>query len=460
MATATQSPHTDLRRPPGLPRGFFFGSSLDILKNPLGFFSGLAKKFPDIASYFLLWNPNIFLLSHPDHIRRVLVANQKNYVKDGFYDPLQLLLGKGLLTSEGSFWFRQRRLAQPAFHREKIAAFGSVMTETALEKVAVLEEAVKSGRKVNLHALMTGVAFRVVYRTLLGHEQGADEERIYRVFNPALSHINRLMFGIWNPPLKIPTPGNLLFRYRRGILRKIVKKVIGLRQAEGATGGDLVSLLLQVRDEDTGEGMSAAQLEDEVMTTLLAGFETTANALTWTFHLLATHPEVEKKLRDEIRSVTNGRAPSAEDMPRLSYTLQVINESLRLYPPVWAIGRRSVEADVFGECEIPGGSIAILGVHMVHRDGRFWEDPERFDPDRFSPERFTEKQKRAFMPFSAGPRICIGNNFALMEMALVLAVIVPRFRFRHVAVHRVRAEAGVTLRPRGGLWMFVARAAD
>lgn len=443
------------QRPPGLPRGLFFGSSLEILRNPLGFFSSLARKIPDIASYYLLWNPNIFLLSHPDHIRRVLVANQKNYVKDGFYDPLQLLLGKGLLTSEGSFWFRQRRLAQPAFHREKIAGFGSVMRETAAEKIAFLEAAARSGRAINLHKLMTGIAFRVVYRTLLGREEGAGEERIYRVFGPALSHINRLMFGIWNPPLQIPTPGNLLFRYRRAVLRRIVRDVIALRKAEGASGNDLVSLLLQVRDEETGEGMDEAQLEDEVMTTFLAGFETTANALTWTFHLLAGHPEVERKLRDEIKTVTNGRLPSAEDMPRLAYTLQVINESLRLYPPVWAIGRRSVEPDVFGECVIPGESITILGVHMVHHDARFWENPETFDPDRFSPERFTEKQKKAFLPFSAGPRLCIGNNFALMEMALVLAVLVPRFHFRHDRRRPVRVEAGVTLRPKNGLWMSV-----
>jgi len=460
MADSTPTLSPELKRPAGLPRGFFFGSSLDILRNPLGFFSGLARKIPDVASYHLLWNPNVFLLSHPDHIRRVLVTNQKNYVKDIFYDPLQQLLGKGLLTSEGSFWFRQRRLAQPAFHREKIAGFGSVMTETAAEKIVVLEGAVKSRKPVDLHRIMTGIAFRVVYRTLLGNEQGAGEERIYRVFNPALSHINRLMFGIWNPPLWLPTPGNLLFRRRRAVLRGIVRDVIALRKTEGGSGNDLVSLLLQVRDEDTGEGMNEAQLQDEVMTTLLAGFETTANSLSWIFHLLAAHPAVEEKLRQEIRSAVNGRMPAAEDMARLPYAMQVINESLRLYPPVWAIGRRSVEADVFGECEIPGESITILGVHMAHRDARFWENPETFDPDRFSPERFSEKQKRAFLPFSAGPRICIGNNFALMEMALVLAVLVPRFHFRQDATRRVEAEAGVTLRPKNGLWMYVERAAN
>lgn len=441
------SPLPGARVAPGL-RGPFSGFPL--LSNPLPFIEKLFREYGDVVSVRFLNFP-VFIVADPDGIKHILQDNHRNYTKSQDYAILARLLGQGLVTSEGSLWLRQRRLMQPMFHRQKIATFGAMMTDCALSMLNRWDRIVRRHEAVDVTGEMMHLTLEIVGRALLTMDLTDRADTIGRAMTIANERFGQFDVGMIAPWL--PTVKN--FRFRRAVdeLRQIVLDIIAHRRRENRDYGDLLSMLITARDEETGEAMSNEQLRDEILTLILAGHETTANALSWTWYLLSQHPEVERKLHAELDGVLDGRPPAITDLNNLNYTGMVIDEAMRLYPPVWAIGRRVIEDDEISGYAIPRGSNVMLSQWITHRHPKFWESPERFEPERFSAERATGRPRYAYFPFSGGPRQCIGNIFALTEANLVLAAVGQKFSLRLVPGHRVEPHPLVTLRPRYGLKM-------
>lgn len=439
--------------PPGPEGRFPTGNLLDYTRDHLGFLTRCAREYGDVVGLRFV-NVPVYLLNHPDHVEYVLVRNNRNFVKSRGERISLGFLGNGLLTSEGSFWRRQRRLAQPAFHRQRIDAYGKVMVECAGRMVAGWRD----GEIRDTHEDMERLTLEIVARTLFGVPLRSAE---FEEVGEALATISRRFAGrggvFFQVPEKIPTPGNL--RMRRAIrrLNALIYGIIRDRRASGEDAGDLLSMLLAARDEETGEGMTDEQLRDELMTVFIAGHETTANALSWTWHLLAGHPEVESRLIQELRAVLSGRPPVVEDLPRLRYTDMVVKESMRLYPPAWAFGRETLEDCEIGGYHVPAGTQLIMSQWVMHRDPRYYEDPGEFRPERWGDGSVEKLPKYAYFPFGGGPRLCIGQSFAKMEAVLLLATIAQRFRLRPAPGERVTPQPSITLRPRNGMRMVLEK---
>lgn len=405
----------------------------------------------DIARFRIVHQPAV-LLSHPDAIQHVLIDNARNYEKHTFgYKRMKVVLGNGLVTSEGDFWLRQRRIAQPAFHRRRIEGFADLMTRAATDMVAQWPE----DGILPLDREMMRVTLRVVGESLLSRDVSADADEVGDAIGVALEHVMKRITTPWSLPERVPTPGNLRFRRAMATLDRVVGEILSERRRAALAGeqarGDLLDMLLGSQDAETGEFMNDVQLRDEVMTIFLAGHETTAMALTWTIHLLTLHPEMQEAVAREVDEVLGGRPPTLEDFGRLALTGRVVDESMRLFPPVWVIARRAREADrVMGQ-PIEPGDYVFLSPWVTHRRAELWPDPERFDPDRFLPERSSERHRFAYFPFSGGRRKCIGDHFALLEARLILAVMLQRARFERVPGPAPIPEPLITLRPRHGL---------
>jgi cytochrome P450 len=423
-------------------------------EEPLQFLTDLARNHGDAVS-FRVGPYKTMLFAHPDAIKHVLVTRSTNYDKQTpGYDLLGGLLGKGLLTSEGEFWKRQRRIAQPAFHRRRIAAFAETMvtfTEQMLERWA---DAAALGRTIDLASEMNTLTLRIVAKTLLGTEMGPLAEEVGDAVTAVNVFVNKATTDLFARVL--PSAEHLRAREAVRTLDRIVFDLIADRRRRRDSPDDLLTMLLEARDEETGEGMSDRQLRDEVLTMFLAGHETTANTLAWTFYLLSTHPGITRRLCAELEAVIPGRSPSIEDLPRMTHLGRVVKESMRLFPPVWALERRTREADTITGYRVPANTLVILSPWVTHRHPRFWPNPEGFDPDRFTTEAEAARPRHAYFPFSTGPRQCIGNAFAMMESQLILATILPRFRPWLVPGHPVVPEPLITLRPRHGLQMGLA----
>jgi cytochrome P450 len=391
----------------------------------------------------------MFLLAHPDQVKHVLADNRANYYKGATYDNFRLLAGNGLVTSEGDFWKRQRRLAAPAFHASAIAALGEIMTGATSELLAQWDREPRA--RFDLHHAMTNLTLRIVGESLFGQDIGADSELSTPAFSVALRAVVERGNAFVSLPLAIPTPGNVRLRRALRTLDALVHGVIERYRRGDSRGGQLLSMLMNATDEETGERMDDRQLRDEVITMYLAGHETTALALTWTWHLLGHNPEAEAELQAELATVLGGRVPTIADLPNLRYTRMVLEESMRLYSPTWTIARDVREDDQIDGYRIPAGSVVMLSQYVTHRRPDFWPQPERFDPRRFEPEAVKQRHRFAYFPFSSGPRVCIGNTFTLVEGTLILATVCQRYRIRPVPGHRVVAEAQITYRPKGGL---------
>ena len=363
------------------------------------------------------------------------------------------LIGEGLFTSEGDFWRRQRRLAQPAFHRQRIESFATIMSTAGARMLDGWETAAAAGTPIDLMEHTSRVTLRVVGQALFGVDLIGEAAGVGRAMLAALQFVSEEAFSLFPSVLMVPTPRNLRFRRARAELDRVVLGIIEHRRRGGAGGDDLLAMLMEARDEETGEGMSDRQLRDEIMTFVLAGHETTAVTLAWACLLLAQHPEVGDQVRREVSSVLAGRAPALADLPRLELTRRVIDETLRLYPPVAVISRETYAADEIDGYEIPAKSGVMLSPYVTHRHPAFWHDPERFDPERFTPEQVAARPRFAYFPFSGGPRLCIGNEFALMEAQILLAMIVQRYRVDVAPGHTVQHEIRVTLRPRQPMLM-------
>jgi cytochrome P450 len=448
-ATRVAQPH-----PPGPRRRVPVLDALRMGRDPLAFLGALAEQYGDIARASL-GPETIYLLNHPDLVRDVLVTNHRNFHKGPGLERAKKLLGEGLLTSEGEFHLRQRRLAQPAFHRQRVAAYGATMASYA----AIRRERWRAGSVIDVHAEMMALTLAIVGKTLFD----ADVEQEAAEIGDALTTtFESFQFGFYLPfgeiLERLPLPPTLRFRKARARLDATIYRMIGERRRTGADRGDLLSMLLLAQDtEGDGGRMTDLQLRDEAMTIFLAGHETTANALTWTWYLLSQHPDVESRLHAEVDAALGARTPTVEDLPRLAYTRMVLAESMRLYPPAWIVGRRALAPfDVRGYT-IPPRSVVLSCQYLMHRDARWFPEPSRFDPERWTPERQAQRPKFSYFPFGAGPRVCIGEQFAWMEGVLLLATIAQRWRFRLVPGHPIALRPIITLRPKHGVRMYVER---
>jgi cytochrome P450 len=389
------------------------------------------------------------LIAHPEGIKHVLQDNHRNYRKSFDYKILARLLGQGLVTSEGSLWLKQRRLMQPMFHRQKVAGFGALMTECTLEMLDRWRRRAQQQEVFDVAQEMMRLTLHIVGRALLSMDLTAQADVIGRnmtIANEGFGDMGLSAFVPW-----LPTPDNVRFNKAARALRKIVLDIIAERRRDGRDHGDLLSMLLEVRDEETGEAMNDEQLRDEVLTLILAGHETTATALSWTWYLLSQNPDAERKLHAELDQVLDGGGASLDDLPHLNYTSMVIDEAMRLYPPVWAIGRETIADDEIMGYRVGKGCNVLLSQWLAHHHPAFWDNPNRFEPERFLAERAVGRPRYAFFPFGGGPRMCIGNLFALTEAKVVLATVARKYRLRVLADHPIEPQPLVTLRPRYGV---------
>jgi cytochrome P450 len=392
----------------------------------------------------------LHLVTHPDGVQQVLAGNAANYVKDTpFYRELAAAVGDGLLTSDGRRWRWQRRTLAPLFAHGRIADYVPVMADEAVRLRRRWTAAAGSPARVDLHAEMVEYTLRVVGRALFGAAVDEAVPSIRATF-PALSQQVRR-----RATAALPRPGRRLTAAQRALYAAVDAVVERRRRTPGGGHGDLVSLLLAARDPETGAPLSTQEVRDLLLIFLIAGHETTATALTFAWHLLGRHPDMQRRVQQEVDEVLGGRVPTAEDVPRLGYTTAVVNEALRLYPPASAFGRRSVAADRIGGYRIPPGSVVVLSPWATHRRPDLWPDPERFDPGRFGPAAASGRHRYAWFPFGGGPRACIGAQFALTEAVVATAVLLAGHELRSDAAPVPLATA-VTLRPAGPVWCQVA----
>jgi cytochrome P450 len=423
---------------------------VDFSDDRLAFYTRTAQEHGDVAA-FRLGPRRCILLSHPDYIEQVLVTESRHFRKHFALRLNRLLLGNGLLSSDGDFWLRQRRLAQPAFLRERVASYGESMVACARRQMA----AWRGGETRDLHREMTDLTLEIVAETLFGADVVAETRRVAAALEVAGRTYAARLRRFLLVPEWLPTPTNLRLRSAVRQLDEILYRIIKQRR-HGPGREDLLSLLLRAQDED-GSGMTDQQLRDEAMTLFLAGHETTALLLSWTWYLLAQHPDVEARLLAELRTVLNGRDPTPADLPRLPYAERIITESMRLYPPVHAVGREALRECQIGGYRVPPGTTVFMSQWVMHRDPRFFADPLVFRPDRWIDESIKRLPKYAYFPFGGGPRICMGNMFATMEALLVLATVAPRFKFTLVPGHPVRPRAFLTVRPESGIQAVLTR---
>ena len=430
--------------PPGPTEGLKRWSLGPLNANPLEYFSKLAREYGDVAGIRVLNFGSIFI-NHPDAIEGVLVTNARKYTKGRVLRANRHVFGEGLLTSEGEFWLRQRRLAQPAFHRARITSYAATMVEYTQRML----DGWQGGEERDAHQEMMRLTLRIVGKTLFDADVERDAKEVGKSLELLLeigANFRRTIFV----PHWLPTPTNLRMKREVAQIEKILYRIIGERRASGRDAGDLLSMLLSAQDED-GSRMTDRQLRDETITLFLAGHETTAGTLSWAWWLLARNPAVEAKLHAELDAVLGDRAPSFDDLPNLPYTGHVVTETLRLYPAAWGLARLAVEDHEIAGYPVTKGMGVAMSQWVVHRDPRWYDAPEEFRPERWEGDLLKRLPRFAYFPFGGGPRQCIGNTFALMEAALILATIAQKFRLRLVANHPVVPLASITLRPRHGV---------
>jgi cytochrome P450 len=446
MATAATSV-----LPPGPRPVIPIVNLLALRRDPIKFLTNLTERYGDLV-YFKLGPQPVVLVNNPDYIRDILVTSNRNFMKGEGLQRAKRLLGEGLLTSEGEFHLRQRRLAQPAFHRQRIAGYAATMVEYA----GLACDQWRVGETRDVSREMMRLTLAIAGKTLFDADVEGEADEIGKALTTTFELFNRLTLPFAQLLERLPLPASRRFQKARERLDATIYRIINERRASGEDRGDLLSMLIAARDEEgDGSGMTDEQLRDEAMTIFLAGHETTANALTWTWYLLSQHPEIEARFHAEVDEVLKGGLPTAEDYPRLRYTEMVFAEAMRLYPPAWIIGRRALGDYRIDGYTIPARSILLLSQYVTHHDARFFPDPFRFDPERWTPEARDSRPKFSYFPFGGGPRVCIGESFAWMEGALVLATIAQRFRMRLAPGHPVEKQPLVTLRPKHGMRMVL-----
>ena len=436
---------------PILPTGSILGHQAEFSKDPIATMLRAQHERGDLVR--MRFGPFWFhLLSDPAEAYAVLVEKHKIYSKrTPGYDMLRLLLGEGLVTSEGELWRRQRRIAQPAFRKQEISALTEVMSEATEDMARTWQPIAAQGGYIDISAQMARLTLRIAGETLFGIDLSDDSAEVGRAMGAMLTRFTEMIMMPFPFIASLPTPRNLQNRKALAELDRVVHEIIAEHRRAREPQHTLLTMLIDARDED-GKGMSDKQLRDEVITILLAGHETTANALTWTFFLLSKHPEVRRRLEAEIDEALAGRTATMADIPKLGFAAQVIKESMRLYPPVWTVGRRCEEDDEVCGYRVPKGGLVLMSPYVLHRHPDVWENPEGFDPDRFAADR-PVPPRGAYMPFIVGPRKCIGEHFAMTEAVIVLTSLLARYRLDLVPGHKIEMDASVTLRPRSGIKM-------
>ncbi len=435
------------------PKGhLFLGNAAGLSRETLGYLERCARECGDLVPLRFFWK-RILFVNHPDLIEQVLAKNSRKVIKDIAQRADRPLIGDGLFLSEGDSWLRQRRMMQPMFHRERIAAYGATMVACAERLIASWRD----GETRDIYRDMSRLTMAVVAETLFDADIWGDADEVAGALACALECLSaRVRSPQVLLPASLPAPTNLRLRRARRRIDGIVYRIIAERRADAADRGDLLSTLLHARYED-GTAMVDRQVRDEVVTFLVGGYETAADLLAWAWYLLSRHPEVEAKLLAEIEAALGGRPPTAADLPRLTYTGMVVSEVLRLYPPAPALGREAlVDFDLAGY-RVAKGTDILVSQWVMHRDPRYFADPAAFNPDRWADGLADRLPRYAYFPFGGGPRLCIGHAFATMEATLVLAAVAQRFRLELLPGHPVVAETLPTLRPKYGLRMVVRR---
>jgi cytochrome P450 len=437
------------RYPPGMERNLLWLALRKLRPaNPIFLFQHLAATYGDIVHYKLAWNHIVFL-NHPDYIREILVVQNDNFVKERTVQRTKMLLGEGMITAEGAAHRAQRTAAQPAFHRQRIAEYAGVIVEEAV----LLRDSWRNGEQRDIAADMMQLTLNVVARTLFASDLRDEVHEL-------VAAINRIM-GLYNFLVMLPAaewlvhvrpPGLSAFVRARNRIDAVIYRMIDAHQKAGIDRGTLLDLMLAACPPEGAH--SRQHLRDQVITIFLAGYETVANALSWTWYLLSQNSGCEAKFHHEVDTVLQARLPGAEDVPRLRYTENVLAESLRLYPPAWAMGRQARDDFALGDYFLPARTTVLISQFVTHRDPRYFPDPLRFDPNRFSPEGKSHRAKFTYFPFGAGARRCIGESFAWMESVLILATIAQKWKLRLAPGHPVEPEPLITLRPKYGMRML------
>ncbi|WP_163870830.1 cytochrome P450 [Myxococcus eversor] len=448
-----------LTLPPG-PKGKpLFGSMLEAQADPLGFFGRTFQQYGDAVRIRVGPRQTVFLLSHPDYVKHVLVDNAQNYPKP--HNPPGKLLGKGLFPSEGEFWRQQRRFIQPAFHPERMAALVPTMVDSVRKMLDRWEARTRTGEVFDIANDMTRLSLSIVGRGVFTDDMVEEQPEILEACQEIvrMQNMRRKWWMVYLiTALKLRTQRRKRFRAGIATLDAAVYAAIASRRQNPTAHPDMLGQMMAARDPKTGDGMSDEQLRDECVNLFFAGHETTAVALAWTWLLLSQHPEVEQRMRDEIVSTLGDRPPQLQDLPKLRYITAVFEEVLRLYPPAWVMARQAKEQDKLGAYDVPAGTVMMMMQPIVHKHPAFWEEPEKFMPERFMPESAGKRPRFAYFPFGAGQRLCIGSNMALMQSTVALTMMLQRFKVNVVPGQTVIPDPVVTLRSRHGLQVSVSPA--
>ena len=439
------------RQVPG-PKGYpVLGSIPDIQRDNIQTFMDAWREHGDLVHFRGPLTLNLVI--HPDFVQRVLKDNYKNYPRPEFVrDKLKSIVGGGLVAAEGEGWQHSRKLTQPAFHQETIADLTTTFTDTTAAMIAEWDKHAERGRPIDAKSEAMHISLANLARALFKADLSEEIAKVEPAVAFALSHTNKRLTSPIDPQ-RFPLPSVRKFEAGLDSINEIIYRLIRERRSASDGATDLVSLLLQARDAETGEGMTDEQVRDEVIGFFIAGHETVSSCLTWTWYLLSKNPDCQRRVKAEVDEVLGDRTPTIEDVPKLQYIQNVLLEALRLYPPIFVLMRNAREDDEIGGYHIPAGENVVLCPYMTHRHPDFWENPEGFDPDRFTPERVEGLHRMAYFPFSGGPRKCIGNDFAMLEMPLVVAMVAQRYRLNLVPGWPVVPEPAISLRPRDPLMM-------
>jgi len=444
-------------KPPQVPLWKVLSRLPSLNYNPIPIISKQFEEHGDFYSTYIGFD-QIFVTTNPEFIQHILQKNHRNYTKTKIIHKIKDVIGNGLLTSDGAYWLKQRRLIQPGFHRKKLEGLSKIISSEIEPYVSNLEQSIDGKESVDVMKEMMKLTLNVILRSLFS--AGFSQEEIDLV-DHHFTELQEMLIMKIRRPFVVPAVrlfgGMKKYKRMQDEMDAIIYRLIRERRKDNGEYDDLMGMLLNSKYADTGEGMTDQQLRDESLILFLAGHETSANALSWMLYLLSQHPEIEQRLLDEFKEVLNGRPAGFEDMKQLPYTRQVIEESLRLYPPAWIMDRQTIEADQLGEYLIEGGKMVNIFIYGVHHDPKNWPDPKKFDPDRFTPEKSKARKPFTYFPFGGGPRLCIGNNFAMMEMQMILAALLQKFSFEYARETPPETEPMITLRPRGGMPMRIKR---
>ena len=442
--------------PPG-PKGYLLFQLSKLQHQPIEYLGHMWQKYGDLVRLPIMPGLTLNLATHPNYAEHILSSHQERYGKpDLFLKSMSLVQGQGLFTSEGEFWLKQRRLMQPAFHHKQLFKLHTIILDCVESLMREWSE--KSEEEIiDIAAEMSRLTLKIVSSTLFSIDISGKTDKLGQSLRTALEYA---YFRMNNPlalPVWMPTPRNLEFRKAKQTLDRVVLEIVQSRRQNPSEQNDLLSMLIAAQDEETGIGMSDRQLQDEVITLINAGHETTATALAWTWYLIGTHPDVMVKMQDEIHTVLNGNSPTVENLSQLQYTRRVFDESSRLCPIGLGMVRVALEDDEIQGYFIPKGTIFNIAQYFIFRHPEFWENPEQFNPDRFLAEKVKQRPKFAFFPFGAGQHICIGKNLALMESIIILAAIVQRFQIELVSHQPIEIDPRFSLRPKYGIKVRVRK---